>query len=142
MSTNLCSVRTLRRASIILPLGIAAVAVQAEVAGDVTYVECTNSGGNFRISELNRTVSYFSDRFQEYRPICRDCEITEWGNTIVMKSGTRTIVQIDRLSGRIWVRGMEAKPVAGSYTVRSFQGSCTRGKAATPRKKLETARAF
>ena len=115
-----------------MSLGFASFAAKAEVTGDLIYVHCSESGGDFRISELNHSVSYFSERYQEYRPVCRDCEITEWGNIIAMKDGARTVVLIDRMAGRILIRGSEAKPIAGSYSVRSFQGTCVRGKPVTP----------
>jgi hypothetical protein len=138
-----CGWGRLSKAFCALALSAVAVSAGAEVAGDVTFVTCSQAGGSFRISELNRTVSYFSDRYQEYRPICRDCEITEWGNNITLRDDGRTIARIDRVSGTIWVRGTEAKPVAGSTSVRSFEGKCVRGKAAVPKKKsLESARAF
>ena len=127
----------------ILSLALASAAASAEVAGDAIYIHCRDSGGDFKISELNHSVTYFSDRYQEYRPVCRDCEITSWGSDIVMKDGDKTMVQIDRISGRIWVHGSDAKDVAGAYSVRAFQGICTRGTPVTASKrKIETARAF
>jgi hypothetical protein len=132
-----------KRAFFCFALGSVSIAAAAEVPGDLTYVHCSEPGADFRLSELNRTVSYFSDKHQAYRPVCRDCEITEWGNNIVMKDGPMTVVQIDRMIGRIWVRGTEAKPVAGAFSTRTFQRSCVRGAPAVPRRKpVETARAF
>ena len=120
---------------------LAAPAV-AEVSGDFTFINCSQSGGSFRISELNRSIFYFSDKYQEYRPVCRNCEVTEWGDNITMKDGVRTIVRIDRISGRVLVRGNQGRDVVGSYT-QPFQGICVRGKASVARPApLKTARAF
>jgi hypothetical protein len=114
----------------------------AEVPGDMVYVTYSESGGSFRISELNRTIYYFSNKAQDYRPVCRNCEVTEWGDNITLKNGDRTIVQIDRISGRVLVRGTEASTLPGSFT-QPFKGVCVRGKAYVPRKApLKTARAF
>ena len=135
--------RALQRVACIVSIGTVAASASAEVAGDVTYVHCRDSGGDFRISELNHSVSYFSDRYQAYRPVCRDCEITEWGANVTMKDGAKTVVQIDRVSGRIWIRGSDAKDIPGSYAVRPFQGICVKGGPAIPRKlNGQTARAF
>ncbi len=121
----------------------ASASASAEIAGDAVYIHCRDSGGDFKISELNHSVSYFSDRYQEYRPVCRDCEVTAWGSNITMKDGDRTVVQIDRVSGRVWVRGSDAKEVPGAFAVRSFQGTCMRGTPVVPSKRnSETARAF
>jgi hypothetical protein len=119
-----------------------ATPVSAEVPGDLTYVSCNESGGSFRLSELNRTVYYFSDKYQDYRPVCRNCEVTEWGDNITLKDGVRTVVQIDRISGRILVRGTDARTVPGSFT-QPFKGICVRGKQYIPRKSpVKSARAF
>jgi hypothetical protein len=137
-----------RNATLVLGIaGLVALATgsiaSAEVAGDQTFISCSDSGGSFRISELNRSVYRFSERYQEYRPICRDCEVVEWGQRIVLKDGSQTVVQMDRQSGRILVRGMPAKNVAGSFAVQSFQGVCKKGRAVVPhRPDAEMARAF
>ena len=96
-------------------------------AADIVYVRCADSSGDFRISELNHSVMQFSDRYQEYRPVCRDCDIVEWGSRIVMR-GPTTTVQINRISGSITIDRSNVKPNAMPTDLRSFRGTCVKGK--------------
>ena len=102
----------------------------AAAPGDALYIHCQNGGADFRVSELNHSVSQFSDRYQEYRAICADCDIIEWGNRIVMKNGRKTLVLIDRLTGDISIQRNDAGADAGPFDVHSYHGTCLPG---TPR---------
>ena len=112
-------------------LGIA-VPASATPPSDSTYVHCRSAGGDFRISELNHSVSQFSDRYQEYRPVCRECDIVEWGDRITMRDGDKTFVQVNRLTGDISVQRNGAKDGGGPFDVHSFHGTCAKGTRVAP----------
>ena len=101
---------------------------------DLVYIHCNNGGGDYRISELNHTVSRFSVRLQQYRSICPTCEVIEWGDRITMKDGARTYVQIDRLTGDMVIQRAGGSVIPGG----AYTGNCQRGAPITPR----TTRAF
>ena len=118
--------------------GFAALAVisawQAVAAPlpDLTYFKCKNAAGDFRISELNHSVSQFSDRYQEYRPVCRECTVTEWGDRIIMRDGDKTFVQVNRLTGDMSIQRNNAAPGAGPFELRSYHGTCVKSTRVVP----------
>ena len=93
------------------------------IAPDLVYIHCNNGGGDYRISELNHSVSKFSERHQQYRPVCPACDILEWGDRITMKDGPRTYIQIDRMTGDMVIQRTGGPVIPGE----SFTGTCTRG---------------
>lgn len=108
------------------------IAATAAPPGDSIYIRCDNAGGDFRISDLNHSVSQYSTKGQEYRVLCADCDITEWGDRITMKDGAKTFIQINRLSGMVSVQRNNAKPGTGPLDIYSFQGVCRRGPMVVP----------
>ena len=96
---------------------------------DLSYVRCSNGGGDFRISELNHSVHEFSVREQRYRPVCSDCDITEWGNRITMVNRSKTFIQLDRISGHVIVKRAGSTVIPGF----SFSGTCAKGSAVVGR---------
>ncbi|MDB5705347.1 MAG: hypothetical protein JWN66_2463 [Sphingomonas bacterium] len=102
-------------------------AADAAAAPDLVYVHCSNGGGDYRISELNHSVSVFSTRYQQYRPLCPDCDIIEWGNRITMKDGVKTYIQIDRMTGDLSIQRNDARQNPAPGEPRSYRGGCTRG---------------
>ncbi|CAN5490389.1 hypothetical protein BH09PSE4_BH09PSE4_15410 [soil metagenome] len=102
------------------------VSASAAVPPDSIYFHCDNAGGDFRISELNHSVSQYSERFQEYRILCSECDITEWGNKITMKDGTKTFIQVNRMTGFVLIQRSNAASLPGSSDIYSFQGTCKR----------------
>jgi len=117
---------------------VAAVVAVPAVANagvpDLVFIHCNNGGGDYRISELNHMVSKFSVRYQQYRPLCPTCDIIEWGNRITMKDGTKTYIQIDRVSGDVIIQRAGASVIPGG----SYSGTCARGAAVV----AKTTRAF
>ena len=99
---------------------------------DPIYIHCRNAGADFRISELNHVVSQFSDRYQEYRPVCRECDIVEWGDKITMRDGDKTFVQVNRLTGEVVIQRNEAREGAGPTELRSYRGTCVKGGRVVP----------
>jgi hypothetical protein len=100
---------------------------------DLVYVHCTGTGGDYRISELNHEISQFSVRYQQYRPLCPECDILEWGNKITMKDGATTYIQFDRITGDVSIQRTGVRVVPASY-----RGTCARGTIVT----AKTVRAF
>jgi hypothetical protein len=117
--------------TILLPFAWSASAMAA-VTSDYIYIHCPDSDQDIRISELNHKVSQFSDKYQQYRPMCPDCDISEWGNRITMKDGARTFVQINRITGYIYVQRSDARNDASPFDIRSFRGTCAKGNMVTP----------
>jgi hypothetical protein len=117
---------------------VAAVAAVPAVANagvpDLVFIHCSNGGGDYRISELNHMVSKFSVRDQQYRPLCATCDIIEWGNRITMKDGTKSYIQIDRMTGDVVIQRFGAAVTPAS----SYAGTCARGAAVV----AKTTRAF
>lgn len=113
---------------------MAAPAAAGPGVADLVYIHCNNGGGDYRISELNHSVSKFSERYQQYRPLCPTCDVLEWGNRITMKDGTKTYIQIDRMTGDIVIQRTSAAVIPGG----SYSGTCARGTPVTAR----TVRAF
>jgi hypothetical protein len=99
----------------------------AHAATDHSYIHCDAADQDIRISELNHGVTQFSDAHQTYRSICRDCNITEWGDVIRMNDGTKTTIRIDRVSGDVSVRRNAPMSDASPFAVRSFGGICEKG---------------
>jgi hypothetical protein len=114
--------------------GLAAISVVASALPprDPIYIHCRNAGSDFRISELNHSVSQLSDKFQEYRPVCRECDIVEWGDRITMRDGDKTIVQVNRMTGDINIQRNDAKDGAGPTDLRSYRGMCVKGNKIVP----------
>ncbi len=114
-------------------LAFAPAAISAGIP-DLVYIHCNNGGGDYRISELNHSVTKFSERYQQYRPLCPTCDIIEWGNRITMKDGTKAYIQIDRMTGDVIIQRTSAALIpTGSYS-----GTCARGTPIT----AKTTRAF
>lgn len=118
----------------IYAIGAASLAAAASAAppSDSIYIRCDNAGGDFRISDLNHSVSQYSPKSQEYRVLCADCDITEWGDRITMKDGAKTFIQINRVSGMVSVQRNNAKSGSGPLDIYSFQGVCRRGPMVVP----------
>ena len=117
------------------------MSASAAVPVDSVYIHCDNAGGDFRISELNHSLSQFSERYQEYRPVCPECEIIEWDNRITMKDAARTFIQINRVSGFVLVQRNNTK-ASGPFDIYSFQGTCRRATMVMPKKRVAGARVF
>lgn len=113
---------------------IAAVPLSAgaQTVPDMSYVHCPGVERDLRISELTHTVSQFSNRFQQYRPVCRECTVTEWGNRITLRGGDGNFIQINRVTGYVIVERSSAQGDGSPFAVRSFRATCARGTMVVP----------
>ncbi len=119
MTSVLFSVRS---SAVLFAFAALTPASASAAPADLSYVRCPNGGGDYRISELNHSITQFSEREQRYRLICSDCDIIEWGNRIVMKNANKTFIQFDRVSGEVSVQ----KPGSAIIPGFSYRGNCSK----------------
>ena len=133
------SVATKKMRAVILTGFLLGGSAQAATPGDSIYFHCDTPSADFRISDLNRSVSLFDRRSQQYRPLCIDCEVLEWGDRIRMRDGIKTVVQINRVSGQVSIQRNMTRSEGGPFENSSFLGTCRRGTMVLPKPKSNRA---
>lgn len=116
----------------IIMLAVTTTDADAAIPKDSVYIHCRNEGGDLRISDLNHSVSRYSQRYGDYRPLCVLCNITEWGNIISMDDGARMSVRIDRLKGYVSIKERsDDGDEDGAGQLHLYHGACVRGQMMT-----------